>query len=82
MLKVQEMLKNKRDVRLNEWTLKEVEVINTLTLLTAKPVVYLVNMSQADYISKKNPWYARFTVLLVHIALLSTHIPYFHLMSS
>lgn len=57
MLKVQEMLKNKKDVRLGDWNAKEVEVINTLTLLTAKPVVYLVNMSEADYISKKNRWY-------------------------
>lgn len=27
-----------------------------LQCLTAKPVVYLVNMSQDDYIKKKNKW--------------------------
>ena len=27
-------------------------------LLTAKPVIYLVNVSQDDYIRKKNKWYA------------------------
>jgi obg-like ATPase 1 len=32
----------------------QVEVINPLFLLTAKPVVYLVNLSEKDYIRKKN----------------------------
>ncbi|KAJ8603188.1 hypothetical protein MRB53_042241 [Persea americana] len=31
-----------------------VEVINTLFLLTAKPVVYLVNLSEKDFIRQKN----------------------------
>ncbi|KAI9796651.1 MAG: hypothetical protein M1825_006524, partial [Sarcosagium campestre] len=31
-----------------------VEVINPLQLLTAKPVVYLVNLSEKDYIRQKN----------------------------
>jgi obg-like ATPase 1 len=32
----------------------KVEVINPLFLLTAKPVVYLVNLSEKDYIRQKN----------------------------
>ncbi|EEY20198.1 GTP-dependent nucleic acid-binding protein engD [Verticillium alfalfae VaMs.102] len=32
----------------------QVEVINPLFLLTAKPVVYLVNLSERDYVRKKN----------------------------
>ena len=32
----------------------QVEVINPLFLLTAKPVVYLVNLSEKDFIRKKN----------------------------
>lgn len=32
----------------------KVEVINPLFLLTAKPVVYLVNLSERDYIRQKN----------------------------
>lgn len=32
----------------------QVEVINPLFLLTAKPVVFLVNLSEKDYIRKKN----------------------------
>jgi obg-like ATPase 1 len=35
-------------------TLTQIEVINPLFLLTAKPVVYLVNLSEKDYIRQKN----------------------------
>ena len=35
---------DKRDVRDGEWNGKEIEVINTLQLITAKPVVYLVSI--------------------------------------
>lgn len=34
----------------------QVEVINPLFLLTAKPVVYLVNLSEKDFIRKKNKY--------------------------
>ena len=40
---------------MREYTLTvQVEIINPLFLLTAKPVVYLVNLSEKDYIRKKN----------------------------
>ena len=32
------------------------DVINSLYLLTAKPVIYLVNLSERDYVRKKNKW--------------------------
>lgn len=35
-------------------TSAQIEVINPLFLLTAKPVVYLVNLSERDYIRQKN----------------------------
>ena len=34
----------------------QVETINPLMLLTAKPVVYLVNLSERDYIRQKNKY--------------------------
>ncbi|KAE8412752.1 GTP-binding protein YchF [Aspergillus pseudocaelatus] len=52
--KVLEHLKAGNDVRKADWSPKEVEVINPLQLLTAKPVVYLVNLSERDYIRQKN----------------------------
>lgn len=41
-------------VRLITWNEKEVEVLNHHLLLTAKPIVYLINLSDADYIRKVN----------------------------
>ena len=44
LTKVQDWISTqKKDVREGEWTGKEIEIINTLQLITAKPVVYLVN---------------------------------------
>ncbi|VDC03649.1 unnamed protein product [Peniophora sp. CBMAI 1063] len=45
-----------KDVRKGNWNPKEVELINTLHLLTAKPITYLVNLSEKDYVRKKNKW--------------------------
>ncbi|KAI1329673.1 P-loop containing nucleoside triphosphate hydrolase protein [Xylariaceae sp. FL0255] len=60
--KVLNWLLDGKDVRKGNWSPKEfclltdfqVEVINTLLLLSAKPVVYLVNLSEKDYTRKKN----------------------------
>jgi obg-like ATPase 1 len=48
--------KDRKDVRLAEWNGKEIEVINTLGLLTAKPCAYLINMSEEDYLKQKSKW--------------------------
>ncbi|KAI0346313.1 hypothetical protein BDW22DRAFT_1411429 [Trametopsis cervina] len=45
-----------KDIRKGDWTNKEIDVVNGLQLLTAKPVTYLVNLSEKDYIRKKNKW--------------------------
>jgi obg-like ATPase 1 len=34
-----------KDVRLGDWSAREIEILNSWQLLTAKPVVYLVNLS-------------------------------------
>ncbi|RYP20965.1 hypothetical protein DL765_002502 [Monosporascus sp. GIB2] len=57
--KVLAWLKDGKDVRKGNWSPKEVEVINTLFLLSAKPVVYLVNLSEKDYTRKKNKHLAK-----------------------
>ncbi|KAL2372650.1 GTP-binding protein YchF [Blastomyces gilchristii SLH14081] len=54
--RILEWLKEGKDIRKGDWTPKEVEVINPLFLLTAKPVVYLVNLSERDYIRQKNKY--------------------------
>ncbi|EGU76565.1 hypothetical protein FOXB_12939 [Fusarium oxysporum f. sp. conglutinans Fo5176] len=64
--KILDWLNQGKDVRKGTWGPKEkrmrtltdiliqIEVINPLFLLTAKPVVYLVNLSEKDFIRKKN----------------------------
>merc|ERR1712129_165017 len=48
-----------KDIRFETWNTKETDVINDLHLLTAKPALYLVNMSEKDFIRKKNKWLAK-----------------------
>jgi len=57
--KAEEYLKVNKPIRFGEWKPAEVEYINLLQCLTAKPTVYLVNMSEEDYIKKKNKWLAK-----------------------
>ncbi|KAM7438899.1 Obg-like ATPase [Porites harrisoni] len=50
---------DKKHVRFETWDTKEIEVLNKHLLLTSKPVIYLVNLSEKDYIRKKNKWLAK-----------------------
>ena len=34
----------------------QVELLNKHLFITAKPMLYLVNLSEKDYIRKKNKW--------------------------
>lgn len=56
MQKLLDWVLSGKDIRQGDWAAKEIEVINPLQLLTAKTVVYLVNLSEPDYIAKKNRW--------------------------
>nr|CAB3480309.1 unnamed protein product [Digitaria exilis] len=47
-------LQEGKDVRLGDWKAADIEILNTFQLLSAKPVVYLVNMSEKDFQRKKN----------------------------
>ncbi|KAG7660743.1 OLA1 [[Candida] subhashii] len=52
--KIIAMLEEGKRIANQTWTAKEVEIINQMLLLTAKPCIYLVNLSERDYIRKKN----------------------------
>lgn len=39
-----------------DWSEKEIEVLNKHLLITTKPVIYLLNMTEKEYIKKKNKW--------------------------
>jgi obg-like ATPase 1 len=49
-------LQEGKHIRYQEWNNKEIDFLNSLTLLTAKPVILLINMSEEDFIRKKNKW--------------------------
>ena len=53
-----EMLQNDQSIRTGDWGSKDVENLNRILFLTAKNVVYMVNLSSQDYIRKKNKWLA------------------------
>jgi obg-like ATPase 1 len=61
MDKVKSMLESNTPVRTGEWNTPEVDLIKLKlpNIITTKPCVYLVNMSEADFISKKNKWLAK-----------------------
>lgn len=51
------LLEDSKPVRMGDWTTPEIEIINEkMSLITTKPMVYLANMSKADFIRKKNKW--------------------------
>lgn len=52
LAKLKTILQNGKFVRQGEWNEKEIEILNKHLFLTAKPIVYLVNLSEQDYIRK------------------------------
>lgn len=47
---------DKKDIRAVDWEAKEIEILNTMQFLTAKPMIYLVNISRKAFIAKGNKW--------------------------
>lgn len=57
LLKVKTVLVDeKKQIRFSDWSANDIEVLNKYLFLTSKPVIYLVNLSEKDYIRKKNKW--------------------------
>jgi obg-like ATPase 1 len=52
--RVAEFMAKGNDVRKGTWNAIDVQVINALHLLTAKPMVYLCNTSEQDFVSQQN----------------------------
>jgi len=47
------------NVRDADWSFKQIDILNKYLFFTAKPFVYCVNMSEKDYIAKKNKYLAK-----------------------
>uniref|UniRef100_A0A672TSS3 Obg-like ATPase 1 n=21 Tax=Neoaves TaxID=3078114 RepID=A0A672TSS3_STRHB len=51
------VIDEKKAVRFyHDWNDKEIDVLNKHLFFTSKPMIYLVNLSEKDYIRKKNKW--------------------------
>jgi len=54
--KIFNVLKDDKDVQQADWTNREIEYIRQYNLFTAKPLVFLVNVSLDDWLQGKNKW--------------------------
>uniref|UniRef100_A0A8C7B5X4 OBG-type G domain-containing protein n=1 Tax=Neovison vison TaxID=452646 RepID=A0A8C7B5X4_NEOVI len=69
------VIDQKKPVRFyHDWNDKEIEVLNKHLFLTSKPMEYLVNLSEKDYIRKKNKWLLESTDNKAEIILLKMEI--------
>lgn len=50
------LVDEKRHIRFGTWSAADIEVLNKYLFITSKPMLYLVNLSEKDYIRKKNKW--------------------------
>lgn len=49
-------MEQKKHIRFADWSLHDIDVLNKYLFLTSKPGIYLVNLSEKDFIRKKNKW--------------------------
>eukprot|EP00095_Tigriopus_kingsejongensis_P006713 maker-scaffold25_size650667-snap-gene-5.29 protein:Tk06713 transcript:maker-scaffold25_size650667-snap-gene-5.29-mRNA-1 annotation:"gtp-binding protein cg1354" len=57
MCKVKDVLIDQgKHIRFGEWNGTDIELLNKHLFITAKPMIYLVNLSEKDFIRKKNKW--------------------------
>merc|ERR1711990_264382 len=57
MTKINKVLvEDEKHIRFGTWSAADVEQLNKHLFITAKPMIYLVNLSEKDFIRKKNKW--------------------------
>lgn len=50
------LMEDKKHIRFGDWNQADIEVLNKYLFITSKPMLYLINLSEKDYIRKKNKW--------------------------
>ena len=50
-------------IRFGDWNAAEIEILNTHLFITAKPMIYLINMTESDFFRKKNKWFVPLNIL-------------------
>ena len=64
------------NLRFADWNEKEIEVLNKHLFNTSKPMVYLLNMGEEDYIKKKNKWLGKVKLWIDEHDVGATVIPF------
>jgi obg-like ATPase 1 len=50
------LIEDKKHLRFGDWNQADIEVLNKHLFITSKPMLYLVNLSEKDFMRKKNKW--------------------------
>jgi len=50
------LMEDKHHIRFGTWNQADIEVLNKHLFITSKPMLYLINLSEKDFIRKKNKW--------------------------
>lgn len=50
------LIEESRMIRYGDWNQADIEILNKHLFITAKSMIYLVNLSEKDFIRKKNKW--------------------------
>lgn len=50
------LIEEARMIRYGDWNQADVEILNKHLFITAKSMIYLVNLSEKDFLRKKNKW--------------------------
>jgi len=50
------LVEDKRHIRFGDWNANDIELLNRYLFITSKPMIYLANLSEKDFIRKKNKW--------------------------
>ena len=61
--------------RHGDWNNKDVEFLNANQLITSKPVVYLVNLTEKAYATKKSKWLPKVLISLLCMCLYAARRP-------
>ena len=48
------LIDDKKHLRFGDWNQADIEILNKHLFITSKPMIYLVNLSEKDFIRKKN----------------------------
>merc|ERR1712130_817510 len=50
------LIEEARMIRYGDWNQADIEILNKHLFITAKSMIYLVNLSEKDFMRKKNKW--------------------------